>query len=198
MSDSTPKSFAERAQAMLAQEDAAQAKQTAVQKTAELRRERLAAEGPAVYQQMTAEIAQQVKAQIEAVGRVFSLPAHPQKGADVEIVVRDKWLLTARFTGLTIALDVYNLVAQNNPRMREESASQDHTRYRLELDNKELWQWKHDGGSGPVARAAVFSPSAHAPSTLTTEALIAHILDKALELANEQPPRRSGNAFQVF
>jgi hypothetical protein len=82
--------------------------------------------------------------------------------------------------------------------MREESASQDHSRFRLELDNKELWQWKYDGGSAPQVRAAVFSPSAHAPSNLTTDALVAHILDKALGLANEDASRKSGNAFQIF
>ena len=183
---------------MFAKEDAEKAKQAAAQETAERRRERLTAEGPAIYQQMTSEIAQQVKTQIEAVGRVFSLPAHSQKGADIEIVVRDKWLLTARFSGLTVSLDVYDLVAQNNPRMREQSASQDHTRYRLELDNQEVWQWKHDGGSAPLVRAPIFNPNAHAPSNLTTEAMVAHILDKALELANEEKPRRSGNSFQVF
>lgn len=198
MSDSNAGSFAEKARAMFAKEDAEKAKGVAAHETAERRRERLAAEGPAVYQKLTAEIAQHVKAQIEAVGRVFSLPAHSQKGAEVEVVVRDKWLLTVRFSGLTVTLDVYNLAAQNNPRMRDESDSQDHSRYQLELNNKELWQWKYEGGSAPRVRAAVFSPSAHAPSNLTNEALVAHILDKALGLANEDTPRKSGNGFQIF
>ncbi len=192
MSNSTPKSFAEKARELLAKEEADQAKQVVAQETAERRRERLTAEGPARYQQLTAELVQQVKSQVQEAGRLFSLPAHPQKGAEIEIVVRDKWLLTVKLTGLGLYMDVYELAAQGNPRMRDRSESQDHCQYRLELTDKEEWSWRHTSSSSPRARPAVFTPGTYAPSSLTNSALITHVLDKALALAQEETSRPSG------
>lgn len=192
MSDSASKSFVEKARELLAQEDASQAKQAAAQETAERRRERLIAEGPAVYQQLTAELVQQVKSQVQEVGRLFSLPTHPQKGAEIEIVVRDKWLLTVKLVGLGLYIDVYELAAQNNPRMRDRSDSQDHSQYKLELTDKEEWQWKHTSSSSPRVRATVFTPGSHAPYNLTNQALISHVLEKTLALAQEEKARSSG------
>lgn len=189
---STSNFFVEKARELLAKEDAAQARQVAAQETAERRRERLQAEGPVHYQQLTAELIHQVKSQVLEVGRLFSLPAHPQKGADLEVVVRDKWLLTVKLVGLGLYLDVYDLVAQGNPRMRDRSDSQDHSQYQLELTDKETWHWRRTSSSSPRTRAAIFSPSTHSPSSLTTEALVGHVLEKVLALAEEEKPRASG------
>ena len=193
MSDSTPKSFAEKARELAAKEDAAQAKQVVAQETAARRRERLMAEGPAIYQQLTAELVHQVKSQVQEAGRLFSLPAHPQKGAEIEIVVRDKWLLTVKLVDLGLYIDVYDLVAQGNPRLRDRSASQDHSQYRLELTDKEEWQWRHTSNSSPRIRASVLAPNTYAPSSLTNPDLITHVLEKALAVAEEEKPLPSGS-----
>jgi hypothetical protein len=191
-----PKSFAEQARELKAAQEAAAASQQATDNIARERQRRIDNEGPAAAQQLAAHIIADVKKQVTEAGpdSLFRLPAQPQRGAALEVIVADKWLLTGQPSGSQFTVGTFNLTWLNNPRARHYGQGQEDAEfvvYQIDLDNSGVWGWKE---GEDTAMRGIFMPTLSASKVLSSDELVDRILSRALALAKRSPTGEGSGA----
>lgn len=98
-------------------------------------------QGPGIAHSNMESISRGISEAISQTRRDFQIARHSQKNADIEIVINKKWLLTVTLKGVELEIYLYNLLAQNNPRLRSESDHLDFQAYKLVLSKGNEWNW---------------------------------------------------------
>lgn len=161
-------------------------------------------EGEQAAAALFAAFKEAVETEIREVGRGFEV-SHPSiTGADVEILVNTRWLLTAKLEGKKVTTDVYLGAAWENPRMREESGTYGTSVYTIALDNEGNWFWRRDMVASNNAENRKHLPvttflttSARAASVPHNSEFIELFLNQALWLLKNGQARPSNGTFIV-